>query len=475
MIDLYRQAGLDVRDDLDTLAAAPRIAADPGAVAYVEQFAVFDGELRDPMLTLHTNGDQLAVVEHEQAYAETVERAGERRLLRQIFTERAGHCTFTPAETLTALGALLDRIDVGRWADRLGADELNDHAVGLGPVLNVHFDDESGGLVPTDPAFDDRRPAAFLRPSTSPNEDFAMITTDLIRLLDDVELLSPGRWTISGRQPVELRTTGWRRRRRPAFATGALLVDDDPRRSTLSLIVTPLDPELADATLTVNAVLDSADASGTWLLHGTAVRGQATTPITIDVQYRGVYPQQRRSTAWLTIAAPFPARGDELFGHLNADAPKRRSNDHHHDTTNGTRRSLSSSSSWSDPHLNAGRITPTNVRARPPVLRSTASPRAGASRRHRRGTASCGRSTRATGLFLGVPAPGHAALHRDYAPHRRRPDRRDMAQRRRPRTPDPRSHLSVRTGVRTARSARPGAPPRPPRTARSSHPSRGAS
>ena len=164
VVDLYRQAGLDVRDDLDTLAAAPRIAADPGAVAYLEQFAVFDGELRDPMLTLHTNGDQLAVVEHEQAYAETVERAGERRLLRQIFTERAGHCTFTPAETLTALGALLDRIDVGRWADRLGADELNDRAVGLGPVLNVHFDDESGGLVPTDPAFDDRRPAAFLRP-----------------------------------------------------------------------------------------------------------------------------------------------------------------------------------------------------------------------------------------------------------------------------------------------------------------------
>ena len=121
-----------------------------------------------------------------------------------------------------------------------------------------------------------------------------MITRDLIRLLDDVELPSPGRWTISGRQPVELRTTGWRRRRRPAFATGELVVDEDPRRATLSLIVTPLDPELADATLTVNAVLGRADAGGTWLLHGTAVHGEATTPITIDVQYRGVYPQRRR-------------------------------------------------------------------------------------------------------------------------------------------------------------------------------------
>ena len=154
-----------------------------------------------------------------------------------------------------------------------------------------------------------------------------MITTDLIRQLDDVELLAPGRWTISGRQPVELRTTGWRRRRRPAFAIGELLVDDDPRRSALSLVVTPLDPELADAALTVTAVLRSAVASGSWLLDGTAVRGKATTPVIIDVQYRGVYRQQRRSTAWLTIRSTVPSaggrgRGDELFGHLNADAPQ---------------------------------------------------------------------------------------------------------------------------------------------------------
>ena len=165
VVELYRRASVDVRDDLATLAAAPRITADPAAVAYVEQFAVFDGELRDPMLTLHTNGDQLAVVEHEQAYAATVRRAGERRMLRQVVTERAGHCTFTPAETLTALGALLDRVDNGRWRDRLDAAELNAGAVALGPELNVHPDDASGELVPTDPAFDDdRRPGPFLRP-----------------------------------------------------------------------------------------------------------------------------------------------------------------------------------------------------------------------------------------------------------------------------------------------------------------------
>ena len=153
-----------------------------------------------------------------------------------------------------------------------------------------------------------------------------MITADLIRLLDNVELLSPGRWTITGRQPVELRTSGWRRRRSPAIATGELLIDDDPWRSTLCVVVTPLDPELADAALTINATLTTADSTGGWLLHGTAVRADEATPVTIDVRYRGVYRHGRRATAWLTVRSTVPAldgrgRGDELFGHLNADAP----------------------------------------------------------------------------------------------------------------------------------------------------------
>ena len=147
----------------------PRRASPPTrrAVAYVGQFAVFDGELRDPILTLHTNGDQLATVEHEQAYARDRARGpGATALLRQLFTERAGHCTFTPAETVTALGARSRRIDIGRVAGparRRRAERPRPMA--LGPDLNVHFDDESRTLVPTDPAFDDTAvPPPFLRP-----------------------------------------------------------------------------------------------------------------------------------------------------------------------------------------------------------------------------------------------------------------------------------------------------------------------
>ena len=163
-------------------------------------------------------------------------------------------------------------------------------------------------------------------PTNSSTEDFVMITTDLIRLLDDVELPTPGRWTITGSQPVELCTSRWRRRRRTAIATGELVIDHEPARSTLRLVITPRDPEPADAALTISAVLTRADSSGAWLFHGTAVRGNEAAPVTIDIRYNGVYCQRLHATAWLTVHSTVPSidgrgRRDVLFGHLNADAP----------------------------------------------------------------------------------------------------------------------------------------------------------
>ena len=42
-------------------------------------------------------------------------RAGDSRMLRQIFVARAGHCAFTPAETISAVQVLLNRVRTGRW------------------------------------------------------------------------------------------------------------------------------------------------------------------------------------------------------------------------------------------------------------------------------------------------------------------------------------------------------------------------
>jgi len=155
---LYRAAGLSLEADLEALNRAPRIAADPTAFAYLEQNITFNGEIRAPVLTAHTKGDGFVVVENETTYKQAVHRAGNGYLLKQAFVERAGHCTFTPAETIALFQKLFARLDTGRWPD-LSPAGLNAAATALGPALNV-FEG------PTPPQFIDFRPGPFLRPFT---------------------------------------------------------------------------------------------------------------------------------------------------------------------------------------------------------------------------------------------------------------------------------------------------------------------
>ncbi|SNY59546.1 hypothetical protein [Paractinoplanes atraurantiacus] len=110
---LYRAAGVSLDDDLRALARAPRITADPRAVAYIARNLSFTGRLRDPLMTIHTTGDALVPVQVQRAYREAV-RSPE--LLRQAFVHRAGHCTFTDGEMLAALRALERRVGSGHWS-----------------------------------------------------------------------------------------------------------------------------------------------------------------------------------------------------------------------------------------------------------------------------------------------------------------------------------------------------------------------
>jgi hypothetical protein len=112
---LYRSAGLSLGQDVRTLNHSQRISADPAAVAWLARNIAFDGDISVPVLTMHTTGDGLVVPENEQAYQAVVDRAGNGALLRQIFVARAGHCAFTPAETITAVQTLENRLSTGRW------------------------------------------------------------------------------------------------------------------------------------------------------------------------------------------------------------------------------------------------------------------------------------------------------------------------------------------------------------------------
>jgi len=112
----YREAGLDLDADLRQLAAAPRIAADPKAVAYFRANYVPTGNLRIPMLTLQAVGDGVTIPAIHGGLQTIVEAAGHRRELAQLWVEAAGHCIFTPAEMLAALRTLEQRIESGRWS-----------------------------------------------------------------------------------------------------------------------------------------------------------------------------------------------------------------------------------------------------------------------------------------------------------------------------------------------------------------------
>jgi pimeloyl-ACP methyl ester carboxylesterase len=147
---LYAQAGLSLDEDLETLAHTSRISASRQAVRYLTRNIVFNGDLDDvPVLTLHTTGDGLVQNQDEQAYASIVD---DRDLLRQTFVHRAGHCSFTPGETIAAFNALVARVHSGHWSGLSPAD-LNAAAAALGTPFNV-----------APPAYLAFKPTVFPRP-----------------------------------------------------------------------------------------------------------------------------------------------------------------------------------------------------------------------------------------------------------------------------------------------------------------------
>src|SRR5579863_5597614 len=158
---LYQKAGLDLHDDIQKLNDAARITAKASALSYLENNIIFDGKIDIPVLTLHTKGDGLVVVEDENAYKDVVDEEHDGGFLREVFVHRAGHCEFTPAETVVAFEALVSRLDSGKWPE-LGSNVLNKTAKDLGSKFNVLLINNKEVHVP--PAYFRFAPPPFLRP-----------------------------------------------------------------------------------------------------------------------------------------------------------------------------------------------------------------------------------------------------------------------------------------------------------------------
>ncbi len=169
---LYATAGMDLEADLEILARTPRIEADAAAVSYFQRYVTFNGNLGGvPVITLQTVADGLVPVNHTRLYADAVHRAGQDNLLRQLYVDRAGHCTMTSAEVLTAFDSLRQRVESGSWPD-LTPQALNDRAASLGVEHNVlpgavgSIDIDRGGR-PAPPAFKHFVPPPFMRANDS--------------------------------------------------------------------------------------------------------------------------------------------------------------------------------------------------------------------------------------------------------------------------------------------------------------------
>ncbi|MFD0690865.1 alpha/beta hydrolase [Actinomadura fibrosa] len=127
---LYRDAGLNLHDDLARLDAAASKQVEPGPLAWMTRTSQPTGRLKAPTLSIHTIADQLVPVEQENEYAATVRAAGRSSLLRQAYVRRIGHCNFSASEYVASLQAVEARIKAGHWPSTTAA-ALNKSASAL--------------------------------------------------------------------------------------------------------------------------------------------------------------------------------------------------------------------------------------------------------------------------------------------------------------------------------------------------------
>jgi pimeloyl-ACP methyl ester carboxylesterase len=142
-------------------ASVQRLSADPQARRRngIANVAPTTGNLKIPMLSLHTLGDLFVPFLMEQVYAQRVAAHGAAHLLVQRATRDFGHCTFTPTELVTTF------VDLVRWVDdglKPGGDNVLDPDVVASPTYGCTYTDQ------TAPRLWDQPGLGFLKPPACP-------------------------------------------------------------------------------------------------------------------------------------------------------------------------------------------------------------------------------------------------------------------------------------------------------------------
>ena len=91
-----------------------RFASTPDAQNYLDHNYEPSGDVRIPMLTLHTMWDAAVPIFHEGVLARTVSDAGRGDLLLQRSIPAYGHCNFTPAQMIGGFDSLVQWVTTGQ-------------------------------------------------------------------------------------------------------------------------------------------------------------------------------------------------------------------------------------------------------------------------------------------------------------------------------------------------------------------------
>jgi len=112
---LYRDAGLDIQR-MSPHSMRARDQTDPVAAEYLARYITFDGNLRVPILSMHTTATGLSSRQRERLQASRDRRPATRRCCVRFHPPRRP-LHVLEGETIAALQVLLRRLDTGSWDD----------------------------------------------------------------------------------------------------------------------------------------------------------------------------------------------------------------------------------------------------------------------------------------------------------------------------------------------------------------------
>ena len=141
--------------------AVQRVTADPQGRHRngISNVPPTTGDLRIPMLSLHTLGDLFVPFHMEQVYARRVAAHNASNLLVQRATRDIGHCSFTPTELVTTFVDLVKWVETGA---KPAGDAVLDPAAVADPNFGCTYTDKAAPRVWDNPAL------AFLKPAACP-------------------------------------------------------------------------------------------------------------------------------------------------------------------------------------------------------------------------------------------------------------------------------------------------------------------